>query len=62
MLVCLFVCVLDNTKDDEQIFLNFFMCVGLEERKTCLNFGKDLDHILDAKTYRILKDPIFNVF
>ena len=38
------------------------MWIVLDERKKCLNLGKDLDHILDRKESQIFNDPFFNVF
>ena len=45
---CLYVvCVCDNSKNDEDIYPNFSMCVQHDKQKKSLNFGKDLDHTLD---------------
>ena len=44
-LIYLFVCIRDNSKSNEQIFLKV-MCIGSNK---CLTFGKDLYHILNTK-------------
>ena len=62
MSVCLFICVCENCKTNERIFLICFYVGRTWTKEEVVKLEKDPDDTLDTKKSRIFNSPMFNDF